>query len=148
MSYFTRQVAPDGGLLVFALIGLSEARRAALAASNQPIPAPVTVSALIDTGASCTCVDSSILTGLNLTPTGTATVRTPTTGSQPAVVDQYDIGLAIPATPGASPLILATIPAIKAELANQRFLVLIRKDITQRSIIVYERRNRNLTLAV
>jgi predicted aspartyl protease len=48
-----------------------------LAAENQPQPSPIQVRALIDTGASHTCVDPSVLRPLNLTPTGSTHVSSP-----------------------------------------------------------------------
>ena len=93
MPYFTRQVAPDGGLILTALIGVSAARRQALLTANQPVPNAVNVSALVDTGASCTCIDPSVLNQLGLTPTGSIQVNAPSTGAQLASANQYDVSL-------------------------------------------------------
>ena len=43
---------------------------------NQPVPAPLTGSALIDTGASKTCVDETILTRLGINATGLISLGT------------------------------------------------------------------------
>ena len=54
--------------------------------ASQPLPPMVQVRALIDTGASHTCVDPTILHPLNLTPTGSTPVHTPREGRQrPAI---------------------------------------------------------------
>ena len=97
---------------------------------QQPIPAPVTIRALVDTGASCTCIDPSVLQSLQLTPTGSASVHTPSTGATPAAADQYDVGLAIFAALNQVPLFLATVPVIAADLLQpQGIHALIGRDI-------------------
>jgi predicted aspartyl protease len=83
--------------MIDAWIAVSAARHAALTAATQPIPNPIQIRALIDTGATSTCMDPSVLQALNLTPTGSATVETPSTGGIPVSADQYDIGLIVPA---------------------------------------------------
>jgi hypothetical protein len=95
LPYFNLQVSPQG-LITNAIISVGNARRSALTASQQPVPPSAQVRLLVDTGASNTCVDPSILLGLGLTPTGVATVNTPTTGTQPQTQDQYDVGHLIP----------------------------------------------------
>src|SRR5579864_5782173 len=99
---------------------------------GQPVPANIQVQALIDTGASGSCVDPSILAQLTLTPTGSTTVNTPTTGADAVTVDQYDVGITIPSTPGHAPLFHHTVPVIAANLlVPQGFHVIIGRDILQ-----------------
>src|SRR5205085_2512733 len=94
----------QNGPILNALIGVSEGRRAALTTANQPIPAAVRIRALVDTGASCTCVDPSVLQSLNLTPTGVTPVNTPSTGSTPHLANEYDVSILIPGSdPSHSP---------------------------------------------
>lgn len=95
MPHFTIQISPNGALLN-ALIGVSQERENALKTANQDVPIFMPVRALIDTGASATCVDPSVLQNLRLTPTGNTTVNTPSTGNQPVSVDQYDVSLVVP----------------------------------------------------
>jgi len=58
---------------------VSAARRAALQAANLPIPAVQAVRGLIDTGASHTCIDPSVFQALQLQPTGSVPMHTPST---------------------------------------------------------------------
>ena len=58
MPHFTLQIGAQGAIMA-ALIGVSEGRRNALIAQSQALPALVPVSALVDTGASCTCISTS-----------------------------------------------------------------------------------------
>ena len=125
--------------MVTALFAVSEARRAALAAAGQPVPQPQRTTALIDTGASCTSVDPSVIIALNLQPTGSVSLITPSTGQTPHQTSEYDIALAIP---GASPqdpfLVFPTIAVISAELLQaQGFHALIGRDILNRCVLIY-----------
>jgi hypothetical protein len=65
------------------VLGVSKPRRDALVAAGQTVPPTQRITALLDTGASCTTVDPSVITALNLQPTGIASVITPTTGTVP-----------------------------------------------------------------
>ena len=91
----------------------------ALLAANLPVPNPVQIRGLLDTGASGTAIDPSVLTALGLTPTGTTLVNTPTTGATPQVAEQYDVGFVIPG-PNGPPLFSQTLPVIASELVVLR----------------------------
>lgn len=138
LPHFTLPITPGGPVLA-AFVGVSQARIAALTQAQQPIPNPVQVSAMVDTGASCTCVDPSVLGALNLTPTGPITMNTPSTGSTPHTAFQYDASLFIPgSTQGQIPLFLPNIAVTSAELlAAQGFHALIGRDILAHCILVY-----------
>jgi hypothetical protein len=139
VPHFTLQISPNGPILQ-ALIGVSEPRRAALAEANQVVPKPVLIRALMDTGASCTCVDPTVLRdGLHLTPTGSVPVNTPSTGTTPHEAEQYDVALVIPpAAPGQSLLVFETIPVVCSALLDaQGFHALIGRDILERCIFIY-----------
>jgi hypothetical protein len=139
LPYFTRQVAPNGSLLVVAVAGVSQARRNALIAAGQPIPNPVNIQGLIDTGASNTCIDPSVLTALNLSPTGSTLMNTPSTGATPVSVDTYDVSLTIFAATPHAPLMLHTIPVSSSELlAAQGFHALIGRDILKNCLLTYD----------
>ena len=129
MPHFTLQISPQGALLD-AWVSVSSARHAALTAIGQIIPNPVRIRALVDTGASATCIDHSVLQMLSLNPTGSATVVTPSTQGIPVIADQYDVGLIVPpAGPNQIPLIVSTLPVISAELlASQGFHALIGRE--------------------
>jgi hypothetical protein len=147
MPHFTLQLGPGGPLLT-AVAMVSEPRRVALQGLNQPIPQPQRIRALVDTGASCTNIDPSVVTALGLVPTGTAQVLTPTTGNVPVTTDQYDIGLAIYAATVQAPLMLPTVPVITAELLQpQGFHALIGRDILSQCVLVYNGSSGFFTLA-
>jgi hypothetical protein len=102
VAQFTLQLDPANGPVLTVVIGVSVARGDALMTAGQPVPAGISARALIDTGASCTCVDPSILAKLALTPTGTVSVHTPSTGPAAHLAEQYDVSLIIPGCRSAS----------------------------------------------
>jgi hypothetical protein len=138
VPHFTLPLTP-GGPIVNAHIGVSDARRAALVTAQQPIPPLIPIRALIDTGASCTCLDPSVVQRLGIPATGNVAVNTPSTGSTPHSANQYDVALIIPPSgPGQPPLVFGTIPVVAAELlAAQSIHALIGRDILSRCIFHY-----------
>lgn len=139
MPHFVLQMTQNGPMLN-AIIGVSTARHQALTAASQPVPDVVPVQALIDTGASSTCIDPSVLKKLNLSPTGKASVITPSTGKKAVDVDQYDIALLIPgAKASQAPLVIQTLPAIACELFDsQGFYTLIGRDVLSQCLLIYD----------
>lgn len=65
-------------------------------AAGVAIPGPVIANLLIDTGASMTSIDSSLISQLGLQPTGNVPIRTPSTGLTPHVCSTYDVELTVP----------------------------------------------------
>ena len=148
MPHFTLSISNQGPTLI-ALIGVSSARSAALTAAGQQIPGNVQITALVDTGASNTCIDPSVLQRLVLTPTGRTSVNTPSTGNTAVEVDQYDVSLIIPpATVHQIPLFVHTLPVICSELvASQGFHALIGRDILAQCVLFYNGSAGTFTLA-
>jgi hypothetical protein len=138
VPHFTLQIGPNGPV-VTAVLTVSQARRLALSAAQQPIPPPQQIRALVDTGASCTSVDPSVITALNLQPTGNVSVITPSTGTTPHQANQYDVALLIPGpAPTDPPLVFPTVPVIAAQLLQaQGFHALIGRDILNRCLLIY-----------
>lgn len=138
MPHLTLNLSPAGAVLDVH-VGVSQARRNALTAANQPVPTAVPTRALIDTGASCTCIDQSILNQLGLSPTGTALIHTPSTGAAPQTANQFDISLLIVF---GTPLRLLygnhTIPVVESDLSTQGIDALIGRDILAASLLVYD----------
>ena len=120
MPHFTLNVGQLGPLVSCA-VRASQERVAALRKAGRPVPAPITVQALVDTGASCTCVDPSVLRLLDIPPTGRMQVYTPSTReATPHETDQYDVSILIPgATADARPFALPSLAVIESELQHQ-----------------------------
>lgn len=113
-------------------------RRQALAAASQPIPAMQVIRALIDTGASFTSIDPAALAALNLTPTGTIDMVTPSTGAGTHTADTYDIDFQIGAGPGDTPLSISNLRVASCDLfLRQGIHALIGRDILENCIFIY-----------
>jgi predicted aspartyl protease len=146
LPHFTLQIFPSGPLLD-AFISVSDARRTALIAANQAIPSSVQIRALVDTGASSTCLDPSVVTSLGLTATGTVPMVTPSTGTTPHIAETFDIGLVIP-HPTDAPLVIPTMEVSCVQLlASQGFHALIGRDILERCVLNYNGTRAWYTLA-
>lgn len=146
MPLFTLQNTPAGPM-VDAFIGVSSGRSAALQQAGQPIPAPQRIRALIDTGASGSCVDPMIVNALGIQPTGTVPVNTPTTGMTPVVCNQYDVSIIIP-PPKGIPFQVPTTAVTEHEFfAAQGFHALIGRDILARCLLIYNGQLNLFTLA-
>lgn len=137
MPHFLLPVHQNGPL-IDAFVGVSSARHAALTAQNQAIPNPVRIRALVDTGASGTCVDPSVVASLGLTPTGQTPMSTPSTGTTPHIADQYDVSLIIPCQ-NKPPLVQQTVGVACVQLlAPQGFHALIGRDLLRQCVLTYD----------
>lgn len=137
MPHLTQQLS-SGGAMIDVWIGVSIPKGNVLKAMGQTSPVPKQVRALIDTGASCTAVDPSIIQSLGLTPTGTTYIQTPSTGSTPHISNQYDVllGVVYPHAP-TSRLIFEALPVVESHLLNQGFHVLLGRDVLSKCLFVY-----------
>jgi predicted aspartyl protease len=143
MPHLTLQISSLGPLVDIA-IGVSQARAEALRKNSLPVPTPLHLRALVDTGASITCVDPSILQQLNLTPTGAIAIHTPSTGNAPHNTYQYDISLVL-LHPEVQ-LQIGSIPVIESQLVVQGIHALVGRDILSRCLLVYDGRAQTFAL--
>ena len=85
--------------------------------------------ALLDTGASGSCVDPSVIKDLKLEPRGIEEVVTPSTGSGYHVAIQHDLSIIIPPdSPGDEPLILNTLPVLALFAVGNVYVSLCKKS--------------------
>ena len=114
---------------------------------------------MVDTGASGTCVDPSVLSQLNLSPTGQTQINTPSTGAQATAAYQYDVSLLIMTTQDQAPFFRPAMPVIGApffrpampvigsELVVQGFHVPIGRDILRHCLLTYDGQSGLFSLA-
>jgi hypothetical protein len=67
MPTFSDAFGSDGPL-VRVEVGVSQAHRLKLFAARRPIPQPLILTALIDTGAGITCIDPQVIRRLQIQP--------------------------------------------------------------------------------
>jgi len=147
MPHFTLQISQQGPI-VQAAIMVTLARREVLESSGLAVPDPQRISALIDTGASISGVDPSVLSALNLSATGEVEVHTPSTAGNPVPSSTFDVQIGIYAgRPGDLHFISETIQVISPILSNQGFHALIGRDILKSCIFHYNGSDELFTLA-
>jgi hypothetical protein len=98
---------------------------------------PQRLTALIDTGASCTCIDPAIIGALELSPTGSIQVFTPSTGDRGHATAQYDACLQIYTSPQQAPLEIPLIAVVASELKMHGIDALIGRDVLQHCLLWY-----------
>lgn len=137
------------GPLIDVAVGLSAPRFQMLQSANPQgtWPDPIMVKALVDTGASHTGIDLSLVQSLNLVPTGIASLITPSTGNVPCDALCYDVAIHIPFPTGmlwSKPLWIAT----GLELHHQGFDVLLGRDVLANGMLIYDGVHNQFTLAL
>ena|SRR5271157_4259715 len=127
-----------GGPILTALIGPSQPRVQALSASGSPVPNFVPGTFLVDTGASCTCVDLDVIQALALQPTGRVAISTPSTSAgQKHLCDQYDVALFIPGNIPGTGYSLGALAVITTHLKSQGIEGLIGRDVLSNCTLIY-----------
>jgi hypothetical protein len=116
-----------GGPIVNFLVSVSGPREDAPRHNGMAVPASVLVQGLIDTGASCTCLDPSVVERLQLSPTGVVAVHTPSTRGVPSLHRQFDVKLALP-YPGVN-FCVNGLPVMESHLLASRIQALIGRDV-------------------
>ncbi len=122
-------------------IHLPDALAAALAKAGKQIPPPVSGWALIDTGATSTCIDAGVVTPLGLTTIGTLPIQTPAGSSNQST---HPVKLAFP---GSGLPELPFLQVIACDLANQGLVALLGRDFLVGKTLIYNGTLSVVTLA-
>jgi hypothetical protein len=146
MSILAGTVSPSGAIIEIA-IGVSGPRADAMRAAGQTPPAPEIINVLIDTGASSSVIDSSVIQKLGLIPTGVTPILTPSTGSVPHNCNQYDVALWILMGTQGVHRVSLLIPVIEADLSRQGIEGLIGRDVLSKGTLWYNGQQNTLSLA-
>ncbi|HBN9840095.1 TPA: hypothetical protein L3922_004686 [Pseudomonas aeruginosa] len=131
------QIGPQGPVVEL-YVGVSSARLTAIRSAGQPDPALERVRLLIDTGASNTNICTSVIQKFNMPPTGSVPVYTPSTGSTPFMMDQYDVNLYFTFTQINTPAhVITTIPITCTDFQAQGIHGLLGRDILSKAGLSY-----------
>jgi hypothetical protein len=146
---------PQDGIRVQAQITISHTDLLRLRRTRQPIPQPISVVALLDTGAERTCVDPSIVTRLQLPVSGSGFAAAPGVATGPPIFGgasfsfTYDAGLVIihPVTKPPSNLVIEELEVDSLPLAQFGIEAVIGRDILASCVLVYDGPTLSATLA-
>jgi hypothetical protein len=136
-----------GGPLVSVMVAPSQPRQQALKAAGLSLPPPTNGVFLVDTGASNTVIDPSLIGPLGLSPTGTIMCHTPSTGGAALPFNQYDVLLFLPGPAGGAGWLIPALPVMESALSAQGIMGLIGRDVLDRAMLVYNGPAGHFTLA-
>ncbi len=102
MPQFTASLTAEG-LELHVMIGLSSGDMKTLQAAGRPVPSPIVVKGIIDTGSNCCCISARVAGLLGLGSRGLGSTQT-AGGTVP--VNLYEVSLFIP-RPGSTSEFLA-----------------------------------------
>jgi hypothetical protein len=141
----TLSIGPGGPILDF-LCGVSKPRAEALTKAKVAVPPYVAVRGLVDTGASITSFDSSILRQLGVVSKGTIQIHTPSTDhGKPHIANQYDVSVIL-RHPQAT-RIWQALPVFESSLSHQGIQALIGRDILNYCLLTYDGNSKLFALA-
>jgi len=137
VPHLSGQVTPWGPL-INVVVGVSGPRQQALVLASQPIPPGIVAKLVVDTGASLTSIDSTILAQLALPPTGQVAIHTPSTQGNPHSANQFDVSLVIFGT-SANTLVynIAALPVIDGNFKAQGIDGLLGRDVLSACRLTY-----------
>jgi predicted aspartyl protease len=102
MPFITPTLSQEGPVVEI-WVSISHPHKELLRSKQKEIPGYVRTKLLIDTGASNTCIDASVLSRLPLISKGQTEMHTPSTEGTPHAANVYDVGLMIPLAEGGAP---------------------------------------------
>jgi hypothetical protein len=142
--------SPHDGARVTVRIGLGAADILRLRRANRPIPQPVTATALIDTGAECTCVDPAIIQQLGIGWRGVGLIGAPAAANVLLGTTSYEVGFTVVHPSGDVKLDYA-LPTLNVEelsgLSQFGIDALIGRDVLASCVVVYDGPAGSVTLA-
>lgn len=144
MPQISVTVSPAGPI-VDVLIGLSVPRQNALKAAGLAITVPINARLLVDTGASGTCLDETLVQALGLQPTSFQPIHTPSTNGAAIMMPQYDVSLIIP-----HPDIrrnFAALPVMASNFRVQNIDGLLGRDVLAGCVLILNGPEKTFTLA-
>jgi hypothetical protein len=123
------------GPILQVTVSIPQALAAFYTLQQVPIPSPVTSVALIDTGASTSCVHAPIMQNMGVNPIGVVTILTP---GGPTLRNLYPANFTFPVT-GFSRDFTSIIGAdLSGQIINgQQLIALIARDVLSLGVLIY-----------
>jgi predicted aspartyl protease len=122
------RIAPSGPIIT-ALVGVSQPREEALIKAGQAVPDRVEGRFLVDTGASCTCVDPDFIKTLGLPVINRVPIQTPSTNGKHHHCDLCDGSIALLGKEVKDVYYIPAMPMLATQLKSQGIDGLIGRDI-------------------
>lgn len=126
----------NNGPIIEIMVGTSLPRQEALKEAGQPIPPSKIGKFLIDTGASCTCIDIEFMVSLDISPTGSTTIQTPSTNGGVHACNTYDVMFFIP-HPNQGGHFIEALPILETHLSSQGIDGLLGRDVLDKCTLIY-----------
>lgn len=134
MVHISRSIDPIGPLLGVE-VGVCNHVAAAMIAAGLTPPDRIFARMLIDTGCSHSSIDRQLVAALNLEPSGTIDVHTPSTTSVPDKVPTYEVSMIIPCRDEQHQLLATTVNM--RDFSSQGFDGLLGRDILAKGRLFY-----------
>lgn len=135
------------GPIIEAIVGVSQHRAAALRKAGQLIPEPVEAQALVDTGASITCIDDGVVEALSLKPLGPCALFTGSTRDDGHQSYTYDISLRISHPDKSFVVPIMPVAGIQSPTRGRAFSVVIGRNVLNHCAFLYNGVARQILLA-
>ncbi len=117
------------GALIDIEIGVSTARRNALVRQGREVPPAVKVPFLVDTGASSSMVDDSIMRTLQLTPTSAAQFHSASSNGLAQSCDVFDVSVLLGGTGRPTAMRFDPLPILATAFINHPSQGLLGRDV-------------------
>jgi hypothetical protein len=121
-------------------VAVIQAAEVVMRSAGQPVPAPVAITAQIDTGASGSAIQQGVAQQLGLQPVGVTPISTPSSTNVPMPL--YAVRLLLPNT------IVYETTAIEAPMQGQGIQALIGRDVLSQAVLVYIGYANQFTIAI
>jgi hypothetical protein len=146
MPLITGPILP-GGAVIDVRVGVSATRSRLLLANSLPVPYPVAVRVLIDTGSSHSGFAGRVFEELRIAPVGKMPLLTPSTVPEsPHECDVFDVSLSLVANGAAHPFGTSRVMKADCWMEGEGMEGLIGRDILDRCTFMYYGKERCFSL--
>lgn len=144
MPHLTLPNTPLGPIIPVGVWFSESARASAETASSVKMRI---AQALIDTGASCSVVDPSLIEPLGIKPVSVSKAHTPSTDGKPISIPVYDVSIYLVDNEKTSKVWERSFPVMCANLRAQGIDMLLGRDVLAECLLIYDGRFGSCTIA-